>query len=608
VAGNGERQGPGKVCGATEEASVPEHEQASGPRARTRKLTIVAQDPAITRADGRILTAEVDVPAEELARGPLGYRVHVIDYDGSTRTLYAPLEYESATNGGDKDPFRHPSNATVLKNPQFHAQNVYAIVMRTLARFEFALGRRVSWGFRGHQLKVAPHAFADANAFYSEDDQALMFGYFPGRKGMVFSCLSHDVVAHETTHALIDGLRGRFTDPSSPDQAAFHEGFSDVVALLSVFSLRDVVETVLDRNLTTRAKRGGKRNAQLVHENDLTRDALQESLLFGLAKEMGQELTEIRGRALRRSVELKPGDLDKEEFQESHRRGEILVAAMMNAFLNVIVERLSKLGRIQGKFFDRERVAEEAAESADYLLTMTIRALDYTPPVHVEFPDFLSALVTADHEIRPDDSKYRFRKHLIDSFRAYRIKPSPGTSKDGFWLGPKGKLVNDRIRFESMTRDPDEVFRFVWENRDTIGLSEGAFTRILSVRPCLRVAPDDGFPLRETVAECMQQIRITAGELGTFGIEKPPEMPDEQEVSLEGGFTLIFDEYGRLKFAIAKRLFDRTRPEVQERQSQRLADLWRYGHYRRGASLTRRFSAMHRQRSLGATRTLGEEW
>lgn len=584
-------------------------DQVTVPRARTQKLTIVAQDPAVTDEDGRILTTEVDVPAEELARGPLGYRVHVIDYDGSTRTLYAPLEYELAATGAYKDPFHEPSNGTILNNPQFHAQNVYAIVMRTLARFEFALGRRISWGFSGHQLKVAPHAFADANAFYSEEDQALMFGYFPGRKGMVFSCLSHDVVAHETTHALIDGLRGRFTDPSSPDQAAFHEGFSDVVALLSVYSLRDVVETVLDRTLNKSVHRRPKKNTRLIHEADLTRDALRKSLLFGLAKEMGQELADVRGDALRRSIELKPEELGSEEFQEPHRRGEILVAAMMNAFLNVVVDRLDKLGRIEGKFFDRERVAEEAAESADYLLTMTIRALDYTPPVHIEFPDFLSALVTADHEIRPDDSKYQFRKNLIASFREYGIKPSPGASvPEGFWLPPSGRLVNDRIRFESMTRDPDEVFRFVWENRDTIGLSEGAFTRILSVRPCLRVAPDDGFPLRETVAECMQQLRITAGELTTFGITKPPEMPDDLEVSLEGGFTLIFDEYGDLKFAIAKRLFDKKRPEVQKRQSRRVADLWRYGHYRRGASLTRRFSTMHRLRSLGTARIFGEEW
>jgi hypothetical protein len=578
---------------------------------RTRKLTIVAQDPAVRDARGRILTAEVDVPAEQLARGPLGYRVHVIDYDGSTRTLYEPLEYTRRADGVYRDPFRNLSDTTILNDPKFHAQNVYAIVMRTLARFEFALGRRISWGFSGHQLNIAPHAFADAYAFYSEEDQALMFGYFPGSSGMVFSCLSHDVVAHETTHALIDGLRGRFTDPSSPDQAAFHEGFADVVALLSVFSLRAVVMAVLDRTMSGPATRDD-RDGQLVHEAALTPEALRQSLLFGLAEEMGQEMASVRGEALRRSVSLSPSPehITSEEFQEPHRRGEILVAAMMNAFIAVLVERLKGLGRIDRTFLDRARVAEEAAESADYLLTMSIRALDYAPPVHIEFPDFLSALVTADHEIRPDDSKYKFRKHLVTSFRRYGIRPSPGSSvPEGLWLTPpQDRIVYDRTHFESMTRDPDEVFRFVWENRATIGLSAGAFARILSVRPCLRIAPDDGFPLRETVAECMEQVKVAASDLVTFGITKPAGMPDDQEVSLEGGFTLIFDEYGRLKFVIAKRLFDRTRPEVQQRQSARLADLWRYGHYRRGASLTRRFSAMHRQRSLGLSRTFSEEW
>ena len=163
---------------------------------RTRKLTIIAQDPSV-RSNRRILRASVDVPAEDLAPGPWGYRVHVVDYDSSTGTLYRPLKYRPLKSEQDGDLFANASDEELLSNPNFHAQNVYAIVMRTLARFEFALGRRVSWGFYGHQIKVAPHAFADANAFYSERDQALMFGYFPGRSNrMVWSCLSHDVVAH----------------------------------------------------------------------------------------------------------------------------------------------------------------------------------------------------------------------------------------------------------------------------------------------------------------------------------------------------------------------------------------------------------------------------
>ena len=204
----------------------------------TRRLTVLAQDPGV-RVRGKVLTAEVEVPAEYLRRGPAGHRVHVIDYDSSADRLLDPGPVT------EQDVFADVNPNTLLGNPHFHAQNVYAIVMSTLARFEHALGRRVQWGFDGHQIKIAPHAFADANAYYSRDDEALMFGYFPGERGMVFTCLSHDIVAHEATHALIDGLRRNYLLPSSPQQAAFHEGFSDVVALLSVFKQREVVDAVL---------------------------------------------------------------------------------------------------------------------------------------------------------------------------------------------------------------------------------------------------------------------------------------------------------------------------------------------------------------------------
>jgi hypothetical protein len=39
---------------------------------------------------------------------------------------------------------------------RFHTQIVYVLVMMTLARYEFALGRRIGWAFKAHRLKVAP--------------------------------------------------------------------------------------------------------------------------------------------------------------------------------------------------------------------------------------------------------------------------------------------------------------------------------------------------------------------------------------------------------------------------------------------------------------------
>src|SRR5262249_48303415 len=143
--------------------------------------------------------------------------------------------------------------------------------------------------------------------------------------------------------------------------------------------------------------RAGRAAAEsgLIARSRISLEALRQSALLGLAEEMGQELSRVRGQALRRSVALEPSPdyIDEEkhhEYVEPHRRGEILVAAMLNAFLDVWVRRLETLGEVTRGHLDRGRVAEEGAHAADYLLTMSIRALDYSMPVHMEFCDYLS--------------------------------------------------------------------------------------------------------------------------------------------------------------------------------------------------------------------------
>src|SRR5258705_2314842 len=99
---------------------------------RTRTMTIIAQDPSV-RVNGKILRAKVDIPAEVIAPGPWGYRVQVVDYDASTATLYRPIKYTSSKLAGPVDPFEDATDARLLSDPGFHAQNVYTIVMRILA-------------------------------------------------------------------------------------------------------------------------------------------------------------------------------------------------------------------------------------------------------------------------------------------------------------------------------------------------------------------------------------------------------------------------------------------------------------------------------------------
>lgn len=565
--------------------------------ANTQKLTIIAQDPSI-RIGGKILVAEIEVPAEELLAGPRGYRVNVIDFDTSTSTLYEPAILKQAADGQYIDPFalkkdahgvvrNRPSNydKRLLSDPKFHAQNVYAIVMRTLARFEFALGRRVAWGSDGHQIHIAPHAFADANAFYSRDDRAIFFGYFMGPSNrQVYTCLSHDIVAHETTHAILDGLRSRYLEPSSPDQAAFHEGFADIVALLSMFSLPDLVGQLLDRS-TARSR--------VISKAYLTKDTLKESVLLGLAEEMGQGLSKGRQSALRRSVHLRPGRpyMSMPEFREEHDRGELLVAAMMNAFLEIWTARLDKIGFVSPGKKDRSLVVEEGARVAGHLLTIAIRAIDYCPPTDIAFVDYLSALLTVDREVVPDDTKYDYRGALLKNFKKFDIRQAAGAEGDGTWKRFKSELlVYGRTHFDSMLRDKEEVFRFIWENRKVLEIDDRGYTEVQSVRPCMRVGPD-GFMLRETVVEYVQIMTLQARELrAALKIEPPPDLPERMRVRIYGGGTLIFDEYGQLKYKIANRIED------AKRQTARLKFLWESGALDNGQKAGLRFAQLHRAR------------
>jgi hypothetical protein len=572
-------------------------------RSNIRRLTILAQDPAV-KLGGFLAFTQVDVPAEMLSDGPVGYRVKVVDFDASANVLYKPLRVGRSGDNDYEDEFVVPSGlsasarrkweADTLTNPAFHAQNVYAIVMRTLARFEFALGRRVAWGFPGHQIHVAPHAFCEANAFYSEEDRALFFGYFPSLKSgkNVYTCLSHDIVAHETTHALIDGLRDGFTNPSSPDQAAFHEGFADVVALLSVFSLREIVEAALVEGQPRR--RSGQN--RLIPRSAVMEDAISRSILLGLAKEFGAEADATRANCLRRSIELPPRKdyLTTEKYQEEHDRGEVFAATMLRSFLTLWLRRIAALGTFEGDQYSLDLVVDAGVKAADHLLTMAIRAIDYCPPVDLSFGDYLAALLTADAETAPDDGRYEYRKLIRGTFAAYGIEP-PSECTDpetGCWatFDRHVSIAYHRTHFESMLHDSDEVFRFVWENRHALELSDYAYTKIRSVRPSFRQGPD-GFIVRETICEYVQVARLFGAEVQAYlKVSRPADMPATQPITAYGGGTLVFDQYGRIKYHIAQRLED------GPRQLARLRYLWERGFLERAQDARNRFASLHRNR------------
>lgn len=568
----------------------------------TRPLTVLAQDPDVLLG-GKALTVQVPVPRESLAPGPKGHRVHVVDFDATRNRFYPPRPGDL-----ENDPYRDRRDIDALvADRHFHAQNVYGLISTTILRFEAALGRHVSWGFASncHHLKVAPHAFAEANAFYSRRDEGIVFGYLPavpaGRRGSarapdtVFTCLSADIVVHETTHAILDGLRSELMRPSTPDQPAFHEAFADIVALLSALSRRELIELVLPK--------GDRKHRTLIPMAALTKEALSEGVLLGLAEQFGRtiaqkKLDKFRGSPLRRSVEIKATNANYQDRlageAEPHELGEILVAAVMNGFLAIWEARVQPLDPTGSGFADRARAAEEGAKAAQNLLQMSIRAIDYMPPIHITFRDFLSALLTADHEAQPDDGRYRYREVLAASFRRYGILPASGAASKGMWntphLAERQKLVYGFSRHADMMWDREAVMRFLWENRQPLGVDTDAFTKVTSVRPVVRIGTD-GFMLRETVVEYFQLLDVNGRRLKGLRLRKPAGMKDSTPVRLLGGGTLIFDDYGNLKFHVGSGVLSR-------RQNQRLKSLWAHGQTGLpGQEGGRRFEQIHRLRA-----------
>jgi hypothetical protein len=302
------------------------------------------------------------------------------------------------------------------------------------------------------------------------------------------------------------------------------------------------------------------------------------------------------GQALRRSITLTPdpklGQSD-EEFKEPHRRGELLVAAVLGAFLKIWKEKIGLYGQLQEGMVSRVGVVDSAVETADHLLTIVIRAIDYCPPTDLLFGDFLSAMLTADYELYPDDSRYGYRDALRAGFASFGFKPASEAprntiAEEGLWGGtPEQALQYSRTHHESMQYDRDEVFRFLWENRGALRIDENAYTTVDSVLPCYRVA-SDGFFLRERVAVYSQQIKLQAGELVKLGLKRPKDMPADLPLTVYGGGTLIFDESGRLKYNVRNRIHN------AKRQNARLKYLWEHG----GLTAKKSFAALHLERVL----------
>jgi len=555
----------------------------------TVMMTVLAQDPSVVDAGGPVI-ASLPVPADRLQRGPRSHRIHVVDVNVGSLEAFPPALLHAAGDAWSyTDRFAGATKADRLalaNDREFRAQQVFAVAAHTLALFERHLGRPIPWNGGAPHLFLVPQARIEANAWYSREHNAVLFGWLPaiGDEPPVFTALSYDIVAHEVTHAILDGLRPRYTAPGPPDQLAFHEAVADLVALFSVFGLPGVAQDLLDPRGTGRYR--FPRHAAGLSEREVIEaraDHLKRSPLAGLAEQLGRRQAQSSAPggpppALRRSVDLPATAAWKRDptYAEPHRRAEVLVAAFMQTFVTIWAERLQPLA-IRSGGMDVTRVAEEGVKSAAHLLGMLVRALDYLPPVDLEFADVIDAVITADKRLAPEDD-HGYRTALERSFAEFgivapvhdRIVDTDGTA------APKepstatdAALRYEHLNFGALRTSPEEVVQFIWNNDAALRLDVRLLTNVERVLASTRVGPD-GLILNEVIADYTQVVRTTAGRLPP-GVRKPARMADDTVVELWGGGVLVFDQFGRFRLHQRQPIFD------TRRQTARLKYLFGHG-------------------------------
>ena len=587
------------------------------PPTPTRRLRVYALDPSMTQRLDFVAVNRTtlcvpwdDQPEtkEPLRPGPVGEYLEVVDIDPASDKVYDPVDLNDPTL------LAQDGWAPSEGNPEFHQQMVYAVGMTTIGHFEKALGRKALWapryaaadegGWRDAyevpRLRIYPHALRTDNAYYSPEKKALLFGYFPAIStaedatapgSMVFTCLSSDIIAHEMSHALLDGLHRRFQEVSNPDVLAFHEAFADIVALLQHFTNGELVRFEIGR------ARGKLSSAEL---------------LGGLAQQFGEGIR--RGGPLRDYLSPEIEKLNYATTEEVHERGSILVYAVYQAFLKIVERRTRDLIRLatggtgvlpEGELHPGlvNQLTLEACKSAKHVLHICIRALDYCPAVDITFGEYLRALITADLDLVPND-RLNYRVAFMEAFRYKEILPTDvrtvseetlawssldypnqdwvpsilkgldfGWNRDisrseMFALSNKNRWKLRNALEKEFAKDRDLPAQFgllpnvpLYNEKGEVArpTKEGETTfDVFGVRPARRIAPDGDF-LRTEVIVTIQQRR--------------PIPLDGSDIKnghfwFRGGTTLILDpEEGNehVRYSILKNSGSETRIERQRR-------------------------------------------
>lgn len=467
----------------------------------TVEARVFLQDPHVAQTTTVGLT-KVQVGGEAwLGKGPTSARFRVVDHDHGTKSTHAAAAVLGDGTGFDV------GRGKPATSYRFHQVNVWATAARILERLESpqVFGRRIPWAFPGTRLELRPHAEVLENAYYERESRSIRFGYFDMKGHRIYTCLSHDVIAHEFGHAVLDGLKPLYEETDGPDLAAFHEFFGDAVAMASALTLRDLITKLMSRR---RAKK--------------SHDSLSSlRWIIDLMEEWGSAYGDRYIRSARNRMTMKKL---RGNFEE-HDRSLVLSGAAYDIFRAIYTY-----------LRHRETAADAVIHAADHTSRLIFRAVDYCPPAGLDFQTYATAMLRADEVAYPvDDRGYRDMVRKVLSRRG--IKPAPGRSLSSADLRPHD--------VEHVAASETDAYIFVDQNREALGIPRDVDVRVARVFRTQKAGVRGSFPPREIVLEFVwrEGVRLHGTGLGDLV---------GTAADLWCGGTLVFDSIGNiLHYALA---------------------------------------------------------
>lgn len=279
-----------------------------------------------------------------------------------------------------------------LGTDQFDWVHTFAVVRQTLTMYQRMLHSPVPWNWNSSTntapITVYPHAGLTPNAYYSRADKALKFFYFdkpgaPAPAPRIFTCRALDIVAHETGHAVLDGLKPGWITSTTPQTGALHESFGDLTAMFVTLSQMDQVEALIAQS-----------KANLHDKNFLA------------------ELAEEFGNALGRANGLRNADNDLTLSQVTNE-----VHDLSQVFTGGIYDILADLFVFERNFITTDPAAT-LYQVAQYLCGLVLRAIAAAPAANATFADVVNQMLLI---AQADGKPVQYRNAIRNRFTVREV-------------------------------------------------------------------------------------------------------------------------------------------------------------------------------------------